>query len=133
MSHYTTIETKIRDREALLLALADLGYPTVETHEQPAHLFGYMGEERPELAHVIIRRAQIGNLSNDIGFARDEAGCYRAIVSEYDSREHGADWQRRLAVRYGYHATVRAAQRHGFRVTSETSIPATVNAGGRVG
>ena len=32
MSHYTRLKTRITDAAALTLALADVGFPTVEVH-----------------------------------------------------------------------------------------------------
>ncbi len=60
-------------------------------------LIGYEGRERPETAHVIIRKHQIGEASNDSGFARRPSGTFAAVLSEYD-RSMGFDekWIRRI-------------------------------------
>lgn len=125
MSHYTTIKTKIRDREALLAALADLGFEAkmVECHEQPQPLFGFENDARPEKAHVILRRQYVGGASNDIGFVRDESGSYRAIISDFDQRQgYGAEWQARLAVRYAYRQATATLARRGYRIREEQVI-----------
>ena len=73
-----------KDRRLLLAALADLGYAQVEEGEALS-LFGYQGDRRPETAEIVVRRHHLGSASNDLGFARTQAG-YVPIVSEYDQR-----------------------------------------------
>ena len=120
MSHYTSIALEIRDRDALVAALADLGLSIVEVHDEPAHLHGYEADVRPEKAEVIIRREHVGPLSNDIGFRKTDAGTYEAIVSEYDQGSgYGADWRSRLLQRYGRHVAVANLTKKGFRVQRE--------------
>jgi len=40
MSHCTTVRTQIMERDALVKALAYLGFPRVEAHENAEHLHG---------------------------------------------------------------------------------------------
>ena len=120
MSHYTTIALEIRDRDALVAALGDLGLNVVEVHELPQHLFGYEADVRPEKAEVIVRREHVGPLSNDIGFRKTDAGTYEAIVSEYDQQNgYGQTWRNRLLQRYGRHVAVAKLAKKGFRVARE--------------
>ena len=85
MSKYISFPDVIfKDRRLLLAALADLGYPQVEEGEA-LPLFGYQGDRRPETAEIVVRRHHLGSASNDLGFARTQAG-YVPIVSEYDQR-----------------------------------------------
>lgn len=88
MSEYVTYNTRaIRNQEVLLAALAELGWDQgkVEVHEQPVALYGYHGDQRPEKAHIVIRRNQTGvGSSNDIGFVRQDDGTYKPIISAYD-------------------------------------------------
>jgi hypothetical protein len=120
VSHYANIMLEIRDRDALIAALGDLGLVEVEVHDQPQHLLGYEGDVRPEQAEVIIRRQHVGPLANDIGFRKTESGSYEALVSEYDQRNgHGHEWRNRLMQRYGRHAAVTRLQKKGFRVVRE--------------
>lgn len=120
MSHYTSIQLEIRDRDALVAALADLGFAEVEVHERPRHLRGFEGDRRSQKAEVIIRRRHLGDVSNDIGFRRTPSGTYDAIISEYDQEEgYGADWRNRLMQRYGRHVAVNRLQKKGFRVVRE--------------
>src|SRR5215471_12253855 len=72
------------NRDLLVAALADLGYPDVEEGDG-LPLYGYQGDRRPETAALVVRRRHIGSSSNDIGFARAGDG-YVPIISEYDQR-----------------------------------------------
>src|SRR5688500_3905021 len=89
MSKYIAYpEIVLKDRRLLLAALAELGYAEVEEGEA-LPLYGYRGDRRPETAEIVVRRRHLGSASNDLGFARSEAG-YTPIVSEYDQRAlHG--------------------------------------------
>jgi len=73
-----------KDRRLLLAALLHLGIPQVEEGEALS-LFGYQSGRRPETAEIVVRRHHLGSASNDLGFARTQAG-YVPIVSEYDHR-----------------------------------------------
>jgi hypothetical protein len=88
MSHFTTLKTQITDVKALQAALADLGFPNVEIYTTAEHLYGYQGDVRPQTAEVIVRRKHIGWLSNDLGFKRNAAGSFDAIISEYDRSKY---------------------------------------------
>ncbi|MBL7497507.1 DUF1257 domain-containing protein [Frankia sp. CNm7] len=119
MSHFTQLRTKITELEHLVAALADVGYATVETHDEARPLRGYQGDRRRQRAHVIVRRQHVGAASNDLGFERQEDGTFRAWISEYDVRELGAGWLGRVEARYAYHATRATLARQGFSVARE--------------
>ncbi len=91
MSEYVIIATAFTDAGHLIEALVDLGFPrdTIEVHDGPVTLSGYRGDARPERAEIVIRREYVGRGSNDIGFARQPDGTFRAIISEYDQRTAG--------------------------------------------
>lgn len=130
MSHYTTLRTKITDESALVQALNDMGFVPehVECHAEPQHLVGYHGDQRPETAHVIIRRQHVGSASNDLGFVRGEDGSYQAIISEYDQRTgYGSAWLQRLQQRYAYHTTLAHLARQGFALAEERTEAGTVH------
>jgi hypothetical protein len=92
MSEYVIIATVFTDAGHLVEALVDLGFPpdTIEVHDGPVTLYGYRGDARPERAEIVIRREYVGRGSNDIGFAHQPDGVFRAIISEYDQRTAGA-------------------------------------------
>jgi hypothetical protein len=91
-----------------------MGY-RVEVHADGAALVGYYGDERPETAHVIIRRAQLDSASNDIGFVRGEDGRYQAILSEYDrSIGYGNQWLGKVHQHYKESQTLAVAKSKGY-------------------
>lgn len=119
MSHISKFNTQITDVTALLQALADLGYGNVETCAIPQPLYGYQGDKRQQTADIIIRRKQIGKLSNDIGFKRNATGSYDALISDWDRKKHTNAWLQQLTQRYAYHATVNSLQSQGFDVITD--------------
>lgn len=122
MSKYLELQTKIREEKYLVEALRELGYEPEVCREGRA-LIGYVGDERPERAQIIIRRSQLDSASNDIGFARDESGVYRAIISDYD-REIGFNdaWLGRLAQIYKERQTMAIAKAKGYVFKGRTVI-----------
>ena len=114
MSKYMESKIEITEESHLVGALRDLGYEP-EVHASGAPLVGYQGDERPERAHIIIRRRQLDSASNDIGFARDASGVYRAIISEYDRGIGFNDaWLGRLAQTYKERQTMAVAKAKGY-------------------
>ena len=83
MSKYEELRTVLSEELFLVEALRDLGY-NPEVSNEGLSLYGYLGDERLEKAHIVMRRRQLDSASNDIGFARDANGVYRALISEYD-------------------------------------------------
>lgn len=125
MSHYSKIQTQFADKEILLTCLAKLGYNKVEVNAQPKHLYGYMGDIRPESAEVIIRRQHISSASNDIGFRMKPDGTYEAIISEYDLGILGAGWLQRLTQSYAQEAVYSSLSKQGFTVQAHEFDQAT--------
>ncbi len=104
------------EKDALIKALASMGYTSIEVHTSPQHLYGYQGDQRGEQAEIIIRRQYISSLSNDIGFKRTAEGSYEAIVSEYDQEILGTDWVGLVAQRYAEHAVLSKLEAQGFSI-----------------
>jgi hypothetical protein len=119
MSHFTTLQTQITDTDALVKALADLGFDRVEVNATAQHLYGYQGDHRPETAEVVIRREHIGRMSNDIGFKRLADGSFEAIISEYDRKKYSRQWLDRLTQRYAYHTALAKLAEQGFTLNTE--------------
>ena len=119
MSHFTVLKTQITETDALVKALADMGFAQVEIHKTPQHLYGYQGDVRPQTAEVIIRRRFIGRLSNDIGFKRREDGAFEAVISEYDRHQYSQGWLNRLTQRYTYHVARTKLGEQGFALVTE--------------
>ena len=114
MSKYEELATVLTEERYLVEALEQLGYKP-EFHKAGAALYGYLGDERPEKANVIVRRQQLTSASNDIGFARDAEGQFRAVVSDYD-RGIGFDqgWVGRVAQAYKECQTMAVARSRGY-------------------
>jgi hypothetical protein len=134
VSEYVTITTIIQDADSLVAALANLGIPpeAIERHQEPVPLFGWQGDPRPERAEIVIRRRWVGTHSNDIGFARQPDGTWRALISEYDQRHAGRwgpydqAWLGRLSQAYALHHLSRAYQARGWRVAAQRNADGTI-------
>ena len=114
MSAYGEYETTLCEQKFLVEGLFEMGY-TVEVHPEGAPLIGYHGDERPERAHLIIRRAQLDSASNDIGFVRGADGRFRAILSEYDrSIGYDAQWLGKVHQHYKEKQTLAVAKAKGY-------------------
>jgi len=114
MSKYEEMSTVLMHEGYLVEALEQIGYKP-EVYRDGAALYGYLGDERPEQAHVIIRRRQLNSASNDIGFVRDASGQYRAVVSDYDPGI-GFDqaWLGRISQAYKERQTMAVAKARGY-------------------
>lgn len=114
MSRYIQLTLTLTDERYLIEALRELGYEPEVCREGKA-LIGYMGDERAERAQIIIHRRHLDSASNDIGFARDGNGVYRAIISEYD-RGIGFDdaWIGQVSQAYKERQTLAVAKAKGY-------------------
>jgi hypothetical protein len=122
MSKYEEFRTVITGETYLIEALEQLGYKP-EVHKGGAALYGYMGDERRERANVIIRRSQLDSASNDIGFARDESGQFRAVISDYDRGIGFNDgWIGRVTQAYKERQTMAVAKARGYVFRSRNVI-----------
>ena len=120
MSHYTNGEVDVKGPECLIAGLEEqvpAWKGLIEYHKIPEHLYGYHGDKRAQVANVIIRRAQVGGSSNDIGFLFHPDGRCEAIVSDYDRHQYGQAWLTRVTALAGVHAVIQRAKSRGERVT----------------
>ncbi len=122
MSHYCQIETQFNDQQALIEALTSIegGWrlDQIEIHQTPQNLYGYHGDEREEKANIIIRRKHISTSANDVGFALQDDGSYKAIISEYDQRSRcNPAFMTRLKTEYACAAVEKQAKQRGKTVT----------------
>ena len=114
MSMYHECQTDLKCAKPLISALNEMGFPT-EYSEQPLPLYGYHGDKRQQTANIVIRRANIGAASNDVGFALQPDGTYAAIISEFDSVKFNQTWLGQLRAGYVEHWQI-ASQRARGRV-----------------
>lgn len=122
MSHYSKMRTRFCNAETLLTALRDVGFKNVEIYEQPVSLVGYEGRERPEQAHIVIRKKYVGSASNDIGFMRNHDGTYVAVISDFDRRtKYGEQWLSRLKQAYGVVEVQSFAKENNFEVEQKSA------------
>jgi len=124
---YCLIKTEFRSQEALLCALVETKNRNgkfwspgqIKICEEPQPLVGYEGSFRKEKAHIIIPRTFVGGSANDLGFIRNEAGVYEAIISEYDKSFYNESWLCQLKQNYSYHAIKLQQEQKGRKVTRE--------------
>ena len=116
MSAYKKIECEIVDKECLLEALSLLGF-IPDVLNEPKNLKGYRGDERKEVAHIIIPRDQVNKFtgaSNDIGFFWNEKEQkYDFILSDYDKAKI---MDQRIIQAYVKIALEKALAKNGFKI-----------------
>ena len=116
MSAYKKIECEIVDKDTLLEALKLLGF-SPDVLNEPKNLTGYRGDERQEIAHIIIPRDQVNKFtgaSNDIGFFWNESEQkYDFICSSYDKRML---MDQRIIQAYVKVAIEKALIKNGFKI-----------------
>ena len=116
MSAYKKIECEIVDKDCLLEALSLLGF-NPDVLNEPKNLKGYRGDERKEVAHIIIPRDQVNKFtgaSNDIGFFWNETEQkYDFICSDYDKAR---SMDQRIIQAYVKVAIEKALAKNGFKI-----------------
>jgi len=122
MSHYSEVSIELSDEGCLVAALNRLGFKDkVEEHREAQPLYGYQGDARAQMAHVIIRQQHVGRAANDLGFERQADGKYRVWVSEYDRKYNKYDdaWMGKLKQAYGVEKARAEAKKKGYRVSEK--------------
>jgi hypothetical protein len=122
MSHYSEVVIELTDEGCLVAALKRLGFEgKVEVHKEAQPLYGYQGDVRSQMAHIIIRREHVGQAANDLGFERQPDGKYRVWVSDYDVKYNKYDdaWMGRLKQAYGVEKARTEAKKKGYRVSEQ--------------
>lgn len=114
MSHFSTIQTELRDRDALLAALGELGY---DASDESKTVRGFQGQQVS--AELAIRQDQGG----DIGFRLNpDSGCYE-LVADLDLWRQPVPVERflsQLNQRYALRAILAASADEGFQVSEQT-------------
>ena len=114
MSHFSTIQTELRDREALIAALGDLGYPT---QAEPQPVRGFRGQV--VTAELAVQPPQGG----DFGFRLNPASGSYELVTDLDLWKQAVPLERFLAQltqRYALHAILAASAAEGFQVSEQS-------------
>ena len=111
MSHFTTIKTRLAEKEPLLKALRDLGYEPVEG---PVEIRGYEeGRRRIEI------KIASPNPDYDIGFQRKD-GFYECVADWFGLRDFNQEkFLAELTRRYAYHAARAKLEEQGFTLAEE--------------
>jgi hypothetical protein len=116
MSAYKKIECDIVDKDSLLEALSLLGF-SPDVLNEPKNLKGYRGDERKEVAHIIIPKDQVNKFtgaSNDIGFFWNESEKkYDFILSDYDKAQK---MDQRVIQSYVKIVLEKALKKNGFKI-----------------
>jgi hypothetical protein len=93
----------------------------IESYDAPVHLFGVAGDQRKEMAEVVIRRQFVGRAANDMGFARQESGNFAPIISEFDRGYYNSGWTDTLAQKYGERKYEFDMYQNGFTLESKVT------------
>ena len=84
MSHFSTVKTKLTNRECLVQALQDLKL-NPQVHETAQSLKGYYGGEQGQSAEIIVSGRTI-KARADIGFKWNQSsGVYEVIHDSYET------------------------------------------------
>ncbi|QHG20809.1 DUF1257 domain-containing protein [Nostoc sp. ATCC 53789] len=112
MSHFSTVKTKLTNRECLVQALQDLKL-NPQVHETAQPLKGYYGGSQGQSAEIIVSGHTIKTRA-DIGFKWNQSsGVYDVIHDSYETvPKLGKDFfSNKLMLAYGKHLVrVKAAE-----------------------
>lgn len=127
MSHFTTVETKIKDLVCLKQALKDLGYEFTEA-EQGVEVKGYLGQkEKADISIHASKTYDVGvkQTANGYEFVADWWGVEttRGVTQE--------EFVKTVTQRYAYHKVLSEVARQGYtietdEVAADKSIAITV-------
>ena len=110
MSHISRIKTQMVEKEFLLKALKDLGYPY---EEGDLEVKGFGGQHTPVEIKLPLR------LSNDIGFHKS-GQAYEIVADWYGVRNlKQKEFTEHVMQRYAYHATCSKLEEQGFTLVNE--------------
>jgi hypothetical protein len=119
VSVYRTQATAMNDIDCLEDALKETKSGagknfTPERHEEKVQLEGFQGDKRKNKAELVLRRAQVGGSSNDIGFERGEDGNFIAHISDYDRGRYNEKWLNELKAKYAVKKGLKIARQQGY-------------------
>lgn len=114
MSHFSTVKTELRDRQALVEALRDLGH---DPSDGQRAVRGYRGQT--VLADLTLPQGEGG----DIGFRWNEVSGSFELVTDLDLWKQQVPVERFLAQltqRYALRSILAASTQEGFQVSEQT-------------
>ena len=128
MSKYLKIEIKFKDETTFREALRDVCKARGIQFEQGQNLtlVGYLNDLRPETAEYVILRRYVGTSANDLGFAKQADGSLGVVISEFDSRNTGAEIVAQVRQRYARIQVEKQARARGMRVEEVQEAGGTV-------
>ncbi|MEI8249705.1 MAG: DUF1257 domain-containing protein [Synechococcus sp. ELA057] len=119
MSHFSTIQTELRDREVLMAALGDLGYDASEGQQT---VRGYRGQSVTADLAVLLSGGTDNSQAADIGFRFNaESGSYE-LVADLDLWRQPVPVERflsQLNQRYALRTILAATAAEGFQVSEQ--------------
>ncbi|BAY41950.1 hypothetical protein NIES2111_63460 (plasmid) [Nostoc sp. NIES-2111] len=84
MSHFSTVRTRLVNRECLVQALEDLKLKP-QVYETPHPLTGFYGDDDEQSAEIVVKGSTI-KARADIGFCWNaDSGVFDAIYDEYET------------------------------------------------
>ena len=126
MSHFTSLELQISDRDSLIAGLQAIGFKDIEVHANRSLMNTYWKSmNKPTTANVIVRcpnnKGAIGR--SDVGFVLID-GKYQMICDEYELRKgvtlaSQKDFTTAVKIEYGVAVATKAAIAKGMQVTRE--------------
>ena|ERR1019366_1495531 len=122
MSAYVSCQTSYKDRESLVAAIKEMGYTTIEVHDESQALVGYHGDLRNQRANVIVRRQYVGGASNDIGWEKQADGSYLQHISDFDKGKHDEKWLTGLKKKYAEKRAAKEAKKRGLVLKSRKVV-----------
>ena len=114
MSHFSTVRTELRDREALIQALSDLGHPPVEGS---CEVRGYRGQT--VTAELTVPLSQ----GADLGFRWNETSGSYELVTDLELWRQPVPVERflaQLSQRYALCTILAASAEEGFQVSEQS-------------
>ena len=89
MSQYEELTTTMTDQQYLVEALTEMGYkPEVQTEGTALRGYGGVSWNRP--VQVTIPREQLRGALASVGFGRDDAGVFQAVIDDLDRKCSGS-------------------------------------------
>ena len=124
MSHFTTVETKIKDLVCLKAALKDLGY-AFEESEVGVEVKGYLGQK--ELAPLSIKASK----TYDVGVKQTATG-YEFVADwwgvETTRGVTQEEFVKTVTQRYAYHKVLSEVAKQGYTIeTDEVQADQTIS------